>query len=155
MAQESNKKYNKLMIDAHLGRLCKLLRFAGIDCKSAQHLSEGAIISSCKRENRLFISRNKHLSAQIRTLPHLVLNETNIIPQLKEIRHSLLFNIEDIYTRCTICNNKLLPALIPSIRLQNMPEDPLNLKICTHCNHFYWEGTHYQKMRITLTDTLL
>ncbi|MCB5251186.1 MAG: Mut7-C RNAse domain-containing protein [Candidatus Cloacimonadales bacterium] len=149
-----NKTYNKLLIDAHLGRLCKLLRFAGIDCKSAQHLSEGAIISLCLKENRLFLTRNTRLSANLRKLPHLVLKEIDKTKQLKEISQVIQYNEDLIYSRCTICNTQLLPAEIPSIKPDFMPENPINLKICPRCNQFYWQGSHHERMIKTLTEHL-
>ena len=138
------------MIDVQLGRLCKLLRFAGFDCVSAGHLSQGAVISLCIREKRLFLSRNKHLSAMIRHIPHLLIDGEYVSDQLAEIRRIVPFNPEMFFTRCTVCNHELIPVNNQDVKIPGMPENPVALKICPHCNHYYWKGSHFERMSQTL-----
>jgi hypothetical protein len=129
----------------------KILRFAGFDCISSNHLSEGSVISLVVKEKRLFLSRNKHLSAMIRHIPHLIINGEYVNDQLQELKSVADFSPDKIFSRCTICNHLLIKVPNLIIKADYIPENPDELKICPHCNQYYWKGSHYQRM----TETLL
>ncbi|MGZ9112900.1 MAG: Mut7-C RNAse domain-containing protein [Rhodoplanes sp.] len=60
----------------------------------------------------------------------------------------------DPLSRCTLCNtgleladHPLLDALPPRIRGRGS-----TVKVCPHCGHLYWEGSHVRRMRTRLAS---
>ncbi len=143
----------KFLLDSMLGRLAKWLRIMGYDTyyQSKYKLDELYELS----QDRIFITKNKALSAKLKGI---LLISNNIEGQLKELKQKLdLTQKSDIwFSRCIICNTKLRKAN-PHWAQESVPEyvyieNKNQIKFCPVCKKFYWPGTHRQNMIRKLKD---
>ena len=129
----------KFFCDVNVYRLAKYLRFAGFDTKTRRDFSLLQISNICKKENRIFITRNKNIKiflfSNVNTsLPKIeVLIFENYLEQIEYILKKYPLNPDHIATRCLECNVLLKPS----------NEDVL---YCPRCGKKFWKGTHYDNM---------
>lgn len=141
----------KFILDVHLGKLAKLLRLLGFDTYYRNNLDDKEIISISVKENRIILTRdigilkNKNVSHGYWVRSQLPKQQIEEI-----IKKFDLSNKIKPFTRCTICNgkvvevekNQILHLLKPkTIKYFN------NFYRCSKCNKIYWEGSHYLKMK--------
>jgi len=143
----------KFLLDLMLGRLAKWLRIMGYDTyyQSKYKLDELYELS----RDRIFITKNKALSAKLKGI---LLTSNNIEEQLKELKEKLnLTQKSDTwFSRCIICNTELKKA-DPQWAQESVPEyvyieNKNKIKFCPVCKKFYWPGTHRQNMIKKLKD---
>ena len=123
----------KFFCDRNVYRLAKYLRFAGFDTMTREELSLVGIDNLCKKDRRVFITRNKHLRGF--TAKAIVLDSVCVYEQIKAVFERYEVNKELVSTRCIKCNVKLKVSRL----------DPKK-KYCSRCGRLYWQGTHYHDM---------
>ncbi|MCL2063962.1 MAG: Mut7-C RNAse domain-containing protein [Candidatus Cloacimonetes bacterium] len=121
----------KFFCDINVQRLAKWLRFAGFDTMTRRELSKQRIEYICKKDKRIFITRNKkikHFNASME-----VLSPENVHEQLKYVLSKFAIEESLIASRCIECN----------VVLRILEDDK---KYCPRCGKYFWKGTHYQNM---------
>ncbi len=135
----------KFVCNGMLGKLCKLLRIYGIDTTFSE---EGkTMLVKARREGRIVLTKNTQLrnregvffvepekpKAQFKC----VLNEYGLEDEIKP------------FSRCLICNDKLVAVSkdavreqIPYFTYKNFTE----FAQCPNCHRVYWKGSHYENM---------
>ena len=132
------KTMSKFFCDQDVYRLAKWLRFAGFDTMTRQELSLHKIEALCKKEKRIFLTRNKRLKSF--STSYIILESNDYKEQLNQIHLLFKLNIEKIGCRCMKCNVLL--------KVSKEKEDH---KYCPRCGKYFWKGTHYQMMSEQLT----
>jgi uncharacterized protein with PIN domain len=136
----------KLLCDEMLKGLARWLRTSGYDVamepdgRPDRHLVERALA-----EKRLLLTRDRHL-LQLRDAGRVVvfLEGNELESCAREVTHKLDIDwLLDPFTRCTLCNTPLIAAE----REGNVPSDVEGAFLCPHCNKYYWEGGHVDRMR--------
>ena len=128
-----------------LGKLCKLLRIYGIDTIFS---NEGkAILLAAKREGRIVLTKN----TQLRNREDVFFIEPEEpLVQFKLVLSEYGLKDEiDPFSRCLVCNDKLIAVSketvreqIPYFTYKNFTE----FAQCPNCHRVYWKGSHYEKM---------
>ena len=141
----------RFIVDVHLGRLAKYLRFCGFDTLYRTDFTDKEIISLSITEKRIILTRDVGLLKNKKVTHGYWLRSQNINEQLKEV--FLRFNLKNqimAFSRCIECNGMLKDIPKEDILDQLLPgtvEFYDKFRICTQCNRIYWEGSHYERMR--------
>lgn len=153
----TNTHEHRFICDRMAGSLCRHLRLMGYDTLSANNLPPGnrredtLLLQKAHEEDRILLTRDAELSRRDNSQV-LYLTSEKIGEQLRQlIRAGLIAPIIRL-TRCSICNNPLVP--IPQDDLSELrrkiPDfDPGAALVlwCTGCRKAYWEGSHTSNMR--------
>ena len=130
-----------------LGKLAKYLRFMGYDTYYPNgNLSDNELIKIAKEEGRIIITRDKELA---RRSNGSFLKSDNYKEQLKEVIENFNLNADNLLSRCSICNEPLVPVKKEEIR-NKVPayiyEHNDEFYMCPKCHRIYWYGTHTEKI---------
>ena len=140
----------KFIIDVHLGKLAKYLRFLGFDTLYENNMEDSEIISISKNNNRIIITRDSGILKNAAVTHGYFVRSQKPKEQLAEvIRRFNLESLIDPFTRCSECNGNIKETAKDS----NINElDPQTKKYynkfyqCTKCRKIFWQGTHYQRL---------
>ncbi len=150
----------KFLADRTTGKLAKKLRALGFDVvySGAGSLEEAA--QTAFSEGRNFLTRSRRLSKKTPDTRVTVIEADRPSEQVKEVLEKLELdpNAEEFFSRCLICNEKLEPiskrlaeGRVPDFILRMYQE----FHICPRCQRIYWPGTHLQRMRKHVEETLV
>ncbi len=143
----------KFICNGMLGKLCNLLRVCGIDTSySNQGMS---ILLQARREQRIILTKNTRLRGKKGIF---FIEATRPLIQLKNVitEFDLQRRIRP-FSRCTICNEKLVTIAKKSVRdkvpyftYKNFNE----FAMCPTCQRVYWKGSHYKRMLDEIREIL-
>jgi uncharacterized protein len=146
----------KYFTDVHLGRLARYLRMAGFDTLYGRKYADKEIVEISIAEKRIILTRDKML-LKYREISHgYWVRSTDPVVQMREVTGK--FNLQDQmkpFTRCIECNT-LIKDISKDEIFERIPAKTrlyYNVfKICPGCDRIYWEGSHYEKMKIFTED---
>ncbi len=137
----------EFLLDSMLGRLAKWLRIMGYDTHYQSKYRLGELYRLSK--DRIFVTRNKALYSK---LNGVLLSSDILDDQIRELKEKLQLypDIKNFFSRCVICNRKLIKAPL-KLAQEYVPEYVFlenrdKIRYCPSCNRFYWPGTHRQNM---------
>jgi len=141
----------KFAVDVMLGKLARWLRILGYDTFYNPNLSAMELLKIARDENRLLLTRNKHLLSQADSVQHLLVESNHPKVQLKQV--IVTFNLDTssyIFRLCTLCNTEVHP--LPKDKLpDNIPKSIRDgtefFYQCPHCLRVYWKGSHIKRFR--------
>lgn len=141
----------KFVLDCHLGKLAKFLRFAGFDTLYKENFEDAEIAEISVTEKRVVLTRDRNLlKRKIIDHGHYV-HEIKIDKQFTEVvRHFDLINQIQLFSRCSLCNGLLIDVEKEAIKHQIEPKTRQYIKEfkqCNDCQHIYWKGSHYKKIK--------
>ncbi len=147
----------RLIADNMLGKLAKWLRFMGYDVLYPKVADDKELVNISRNEDRILLTRDKEL-VKIKDLNFIYINSAVLDEQLTQIINELkITTIKDSFTRCPECNMILehvdkieVKENVPAGVYQNQSE----FWYCKDCNQYFWQGTHYTKIKNKL-DKLL
>ena len=130
-----------------LGKLAKYLRFMGYDTYyPTGNLSDNALIKIAKEEGRIIITRDKELA---RRSKGFLVKSDNYEEQLREVINYFNLNAENILSRCSVCNEPLVPVRKEEVK-DKVPayvyEHNEEFYMCPKCHRIYWYGTHTERI---------
>jgi uncharacterized protein len=141
----------RLFCDEMLARLGRWLRAAGYDTAIAEGgMPDAALIARCLAEERILLTRDRHLAAVADGRSQVLrLAENAIAAQARALRTALGIDWQHApFTRCLVDNTPLAPAppamaelVPPSSRAAGGP-----LQLCPACGRLYWPCGHVRRM---------
>lgn len=141
----------RFLCDQHLGKLVRLLRFAGFDTAWDPSLREPQLALLASREGRTVVSRHRALLKRNQVNSGLLIRSNHADEQLTEVlRRFRLAGRVAAVGRCTRCNGPLVATAKQDVPV---PIPPLTAAwreqywLCAHCGHLFWEGTHVARLR--------
>lgn len=148
----------RFFADAMLGRLARWLRALSFDTACGAHLSDPDLVRRAEREERVLLTRDRHLLRELR--PRQALEVTSDVPlqQLRQVIERLgLEPPDELFTRCLVCND-VLDDVPPSDAATLLPPGaqalPGPARRCPRCARVYWAGSHVRRMRRALERAL-
>ena len=141
----------RFLADAHLGRLARRLRLLGFDTLYANDLGDARLAAIAAGEGRILLSRDRGLLMRRAVTHGLYVRHKHPGEQLQQVLERLdLYRLLRPFTRCTLCNGRLIPVpkeeiapgLPPRVR-----EAFDEFWRCDGCGRLYWQGSHYQRLR--------
>ena len=142
----------KFILDVHLGKLTKYIRLAGFDAFHHQHLKDPEIAEISANENRIVLTRDRKLLMHKKIkYGHWIRSDDPEQQFIDVINRFQLKSLFHPFSRCTVCNGYLqqIPKNLVEGRVP-ANTDKLYSKFfqCQNCRKVYWEGSHYQKMKL-------
>jgi len=141
----------RFLCDQHLGKLVRLLRFAGFDTVWDPALREPQLALLAARHGRTVLSRHRALLKRNQVASGLLIRSDHADEQLVEVlRRFRLAGRVAAVGRCTRCNGPLVATAKQDVPV---PIPPLTAAwrdqywLCAHCGHLFWEGTHVERLR--------
>ena len=143
------------LVDGMLGNIAKKLRLFGFDSEYFSDINDSKLIEKAKNENRIIISRDRHLidRANKNDVLSIYVTKENEIEQFLEILETTNLQLDEIsgdVARCTKCNSTT--SQISKLKIGNkIPQGVLEFNDkfwkCDKCDQIYWEGTHIKNLQ--------
>lgn len=144
---------HRFLVDLMLGTLVGYLRVCGYDTAYVGDRSietDTEITDTAHTEHRILVTRDTTLANQ--TDHAIRIDSQDITGQLSEL-HTQGVTLEPTTSpeRCGNCNTYLTPVISPTDRPTYVPSNsPNGLWQCPACDQFFWQGSHWDRMRSTL-----
>lgn len=143
----------KLLCDHMLGSLARWLRFMGYDTAYPEPSPDRALVERAYSEGRILLTRDKELAARFSGAVQI--RSDKLEEQIREVASALPLRLVDPLSRCSLCNELLVPARIEEVK-DIVPEGVLSRHQsfwrCPSCGRVYWQGSHWDKMVARLND---
>lgn len=144
----------RLVADAMLGRLARWLRILGFDTLYEPHRPDNDLVRLARAERRILLTRDVALSRR-RGVRALLVASDHLEEQLSQVVRALGLAAVRSFSRCPVCND-VLEAVPRSWAWGHVPAYTFctqrEFHLCPGCNRFYWRGTHWQRMRETVSE---
>jgi len=148
----------RFVLDTHLGKLARHLRLAGFDSLWHNDYTDEEIAAIAVAQKRIVLTRDKGLLMRRAVERGHFVHETQAERQLAEIVRA--FQLEGAlrpFTRCRVCN-ALLHDVTREAVAGRVPEAVRaaleRFTECPECGRIFWEGSHYERLRRILRDTV-
>lgn len=148
----------RFMVDVMLGRLARWLRVIGYDAAYREGIDDGDLVRLAIDESRILLTRDRTLPTEWWIDNYLLIDSTRPMVQLRQVvNHYDLPWHERLFSRCTVCNEPLNPLSYEQAS-ERVPvkvlEHASRFAGCPGCKRVYWEGSHVDRMRKRLDETL-
>ncbi len=147
----------RFMIDAMLGSLARWLRLLGVDAAYDASISDADLVQRAVDEERILLTRDRALPEEWAVSDIYLVKAEETRSQLREVVQRFQLNEKKMFTRCNQCNSLLEPtskqeaaSCIPPHAL----EEHDTFLHCSGCDRYYWEGSHVDRIREQLRETL-
>ncbi|MFA5284094.1 MAG: Mut7-C RNAse domain-containing protein [Smithellaceae bacterium] len=137
----------KFIADASLAGLARWLRLLGFDTVVYSGQAGRAMMRQAAGQNRILLTRRRDLMERQFAGELLLLPDMETAKQIHYVigRLSLEIHLQNLYTRCLSCNERLVPRDRESVR-DRVPEYVFEhcsqYNQCPKCLKIYWPGTH-------------
>lgn len=141
----------RFVLDAHLGKLARYLRMLGLDTSYQNDAKDPVLARIAHEERRILLTRDLGLLKRSRVIHGAFVRATDPKAQLHEIfqRYALDAHLDPL-TRCLRCNGPIEPVAKNAVRDELPPKTRQHFDTfyrCASCDHVYWKGSHYERMR--------
>ncbi len=145
--------------DDMLGRLARYMRILGLDVLYIPGISDRALISLAKKENRIVLTRDTHLLKRREfsrnILRHLFIEKDAVRDQLAQVTREYHIPLRVNLIRCLECNAPLQPVDKEKVHPYVPPyvfQTRESFSHCHKCDKYYWAGTHLGLMEKMLAE---
>ena len=148
-ARTSPLRCSRFILDVHLGKLARYLRFSGFDSLYSKSYEDREIAEIAGREGRIILTRDVGLLKRGIVDRGYWVRSCKPDEQYREvIKRFNLEGYEKSFSRCPVCNGILKKTEKEDI-IEKLPEKTAhyydNFKICAGCGKIYWRGAHYHR----------
>ncbi len=147
------------VLDGHLGKLARILRLLGFDTWWDRNPPDELLAEISSREDRVLLTRD--LGCLKRGIVHrgAFVRSTEQVQQGREIvKRFQLSSRARPFTRCLSCNGVLAEASVADAAALVPPrvlERHQRFLRCGECGHFYWAGTHHDRLQVLIERVLV
>ena len=148
----------RFLADAMLERLARWLRVLGFDTLYAPHPEDHELVALAAAEDRLLLTRDRHLLRELRPRRALEVMSDDPLAQLAQVLAACeVSRAGPLFTRCLECNAVLgmvtegeAASLVPP----RSREIGGPVRQCPVCERIYWHGSHARRMEAALRKAL-
>lgn len=156
--REGGSPDTRFMVDVMLGRLARWLRIIGFDAAYIDGIEDSDLVRISIDEGRILLTRDRALPSEWWIDNYILVESVRPMEQLRQIvRQFDLPWRERLFTRCTVCNEPLHTVDAEKV-IGRVPERVLEnssrFASCRMCGRIYWEGSHVERMREKLEESL-
>jgi uncharacterized protein len=149
---------HRFVIDAHLGRLARYFRLFGFDALYDSNAEDKELARASHDEQRILLTRDLGLLKRSEVVYGHFVRATDARQQLREVFSRYhLFSAAAPFQRCIRCNAPLNDIAKESVVDRLQPETRRHFdrfRICPACKQIYWEGSHYERLKRFVEETL-
>jgi len=148
----------RFVLDTHLGQLASYLRLLGFDTLYRNDFDDPELASISQAEKRILLTKDRGLLKRKIVSHGYCVRETDPARQLVEVvDHFDLRGQFRPFARCLRCNGPIVVVDKAAV-VEKLPANTRRyydeFRQCTGCGQVYWKGSHYQRMRGFLEQTL-
>jgi uncharacterized protein with PIN domain len=141
----------RFVLDTHLGRLAAYLRMMRFDALYQNRCEDETLAEVSRGQRRILLTRDVGLLKRGAVTHGYFVRETDSRRQLEEVvRRFDLARLAKPFSRCMRCNALLEPVSKEEVR-EGLPPRTAALydefHRCPGCGRFFWQGSHYDRMR--------
>jgi uncharacterized protein with PIN domain len=146
----------KIILDVHLGKLCRYLRMLGFDAYYRNDLDDPEIIERSVAEKRIILTRDLGILKNGQVTHGYFLRSQDSKIQLKEVMKRFdLKNQVSPFKRCMECNG--LMSRVKKTEIEHQLKEGTkkcydNFFRCSSCRKIYWEGSHFDNMKTFIKE---
>ncbi len=138
----------RLLVDATAGKLARWLRILGLDTDYIATCDIPPIVKLARQTGRRVVSRNAALVARLGE--GICLKSDTLEEQVRQVVGTVGVENLAYFTRCSFCNVELEDVEKETAR-GRIPEYVYEahdkFAICPSCGRYYWQGTHWDRMK--------
>ncbi len=150
----------KFIADVMLGKLAKYMRIYGYDVEYFRDIDDASLIDKALRDGRILLTRDRLMLQRKAIRDEIIqcfyIESKSIKLQLLQLKDDLDLEFKLKLLRCVKCNG-LLSQTIKRKARDHVPKYVFETQkifySCSHCNKFYWDGTHKKEMEKFLKET--
>lgn len=141
----------RFIVDVNLGRLVRLLRLLGLDCRYDPALDDADIARAAAAERRVVLTRDRGLLMRsVVTHGYYVRSQVPREQAAEVIRRLDLARFVRPLTRCTECNGVIVPRPKPEV-VHLLPHNTRTsyeeFFQCRQCGKVFWRGAHWANLQ--------
>ncbi|NIB98734.1 Mut7-C RNAse domain-containing protein [Halobacterium sp. R2-5] len=143
----------KLLVDAMLGSLARVLRMCGHDaayCLDRGIEADDEILDLAAREDRVVVTRDRQLAD--RAPERLLVESKDVDEQLEELGAAGVDLSPAPGERCGACNGELRDVDSERDLPEYVPEDASPVWRCGDCGQYFWTGSHWADVEARLAE---
>ena len=143
----------RFICDEQLGKLAKWLRLEGFDALYECPIDDKKLIFLAQSEQRILLTRDRHLSAKTLWNNIVLIDKTNYADQLRELKQKVKLTKPKPFTRCLDCNLLTVTAAKASVEgrvPKQVYETYQEFYTCLGCRKVFWQGSHVVASRARL-----
>jgi uncharacterized protein with PIN domain len=148
----------RFVLDGHLGKLARILRLLGFDTWWDRNPPDELLAELSSREDRILLTRDLGCLKRGIVRRGAFVRSTEQVQQGREVvKRFELAGRARPFTRCLSCNGRLVEAtaeeasaLVPARVLERHQR----FLRCAECRHFYWSGSHHDRLRVLMDRVL-
>lgn len=154
LAPEAPSLERRFIADAHLGRLARWLRFAGLDTRWHNAWEDATLVALAAAEERIVLTRDRALLMHRAVHAGCWLRDDGPLAQLADVarRYALPLH-EGGPSRCLECNAVPVPVPKAAVEAELPPHTRASFEAfwrCPGCARVFWRGSHWRRMREAL-----
>ncbi|MCM5681245.1 Mut7-C ubiquitin/RNAse domain-containing protein [Schlegelella sp. S2-27] len=141
----------RFIADAHLARLARYLRFAGVDTLHRDDWPDTELAALAQQEQRIVLTRDRALLMHRHVERGCYVRPLDPVAQLEQVMRRFALRLPaEPAGRCLLCNTELQsltrPAAEPHVPLRAYTNFECFWR-CPDCTRVYWRGSHWRRMR--------
>ena len=144
----------RFIADAHLGRLARHLRFAGLDTLWENDWGDAALAARAEQEARIVLTRDRALLMRANIGRGCHIRSGEPLSQLAQVARRYGLRLAGgPASRCLECNAQPEPIPKRQVASELPPRTAAAFDAfwrCPGCLRLYWRGSHWQRMRAAL-----
>ena len=139
---------HRFLLDVMLGKLVTYLRMCGYDTRYTQDEeieADDVISERAASTGRTLVTRDRALAKQ--TDNAILLTSREIENQLAELHdHGISIGLPTRPERCSVCNGRIKTIDLEQ-RPEHAPDTVSHIWQCRECDHYFWKGTHWERVQ--------
>lgn len=149
---------HRFIADRMIGRLARMLRLLGYDTLYQPELKPAGLAELAEREDRVILTRGDATKRFPGATNVFSVRSEYPAEQLREVVAEFSLDPKSgLWTRCTVCNEPILPAVKEEIKDLVKPkvyEIYSDFYRCSGCGRVYWHGSHVERILKNLSLVL-
>ena len=141
----------KFFADEMLGKLAHWLRMAGLDVAYQNNITDEALLTVAKAEDRILLTRDTHLIQRLKVGDYLFISHDHLEKQFEDFISQIPEAALEFhpFSRCSECNHLLEAIEKESVKDRvwtYVYETQDHFTHCPGCNRIYWPASHWKKI---------
>lgn len=145
--QPEDPQILRFSADGHLGQLVRYLRMLGFDTYYRNNVGDAELAEIAEDQQRILLTRDRGLLKRKAIKQGYLIRQRDPRQQLLSVvRRYNLMAISQPFTRCMVCNGKLISVQKEAIMDRLEPKTKVyfqEFKQCAACRKIYWAGSHH------------
>ena len=146
----------RFLADSSLDYVARRLRFLGFDVETLPGAPLRQLFEAARRDGRTVITPSVRHPRRFARVPAVVVEREDVAAAVRAVA-ATHETAGPPFSRCALCNH-VLETLPASAAAGSVPGEVIaaqeELRHCTGCGKWYWEGSHVDRVRVWFEQVL-